>query len=62
MFILLIIRTDCLLKLCSFLLLTMLKTVAINLKCAGCDALLRKVTDKKKHVKNVNVANDFFDV
>ena len=37
----------------------MLKTVAINLKCAGCDALLRKETDKKEHVKNVNVANDF---
>ena len=33
--------------------------VAINLKSAGCDALSRKVTGKKKHVKNENEANDF---
>ena len=35
------------------------KTVALVSKCAGCDALLRKVTGKKKHVKNESEANDF---
>lgn len=37
----------------------MSKISAINLKYAGCDTFLKKTTDKKKIVKNVNKANDF---
>ena len=35
------------------------KSAAINLRCAGCDILLKKVKCKKEHVKNENEANNF---
>ncbi|GAB1860468.1 SWIM-type domain-containing protein [Camponotus japonicus] len=35
------------------------RTATKNLKCAGCDTFLKKITGKKKIVKNANEAHDF---